>query len=330
MITAGLIQNYPDRFSGALTDAGVLAGSVGLFNQWLDQAFAINTLIASGRLELVHITHPNNDVTIASKALSHAQLSPQGRARIDLIAALGDYPGWNTMLPNPPEPPPHDYVDRERYNYASLQGDASFAFWSIRQDFEQRAGGNPSWNTDVDYRKQLERSINSTEVRVLYKRAGLSLDADLDLLNATRRIAVDPGALAYAKKNIVYNGEITVPLLTVHTIGDDLVNVQHEQAYAAVIHKEGNNSLLRARFVHRAGHINLTHAELLVSLEALIRRLDSGEWKGMQPADLNAAASRLGPKFNVLIPTPSVHAEPAFMEYEPAVFLRRFDLGGDK
>ncbi|MBV9698496.1 MAG: prolyl oligopeptidase family serine peptidase, partial [Candidatus Eremiobacteraeota bacterium] len=180
MITAGLIQNYPDRFSGALTDAGVLAGSVGLFNQWLDQAFAINTLIASGRLELVHITHPNNDVTIASKALSHAQLSPQGRARIDLIAALGDYPGWNTMLPNPPEPPPHDYVDRERYNYASLQGDASFAFWSIRQDFEQRAGGNPSWNTDVDYRKQLERSINSTEVRVLYKRAGLSLDADLD------------------------------------------------------------------------------------------------------------------------------------------------------
>jgi hypothetical protein len=134
--------------------------------------------------------------------------------------------------------------------------------------------------------------------------------------------------LAYAKKNVVYTGEITVPVVTLHTIGDELVNVQHEQAYTAVIREEGNNSLLRERFVHRAGHINLTHAELLVSLEALIHRLDSGEWKGMQPSDLNAAASRLGPTFNVLIPAPSVHAAPAFMEYEPAAFLRRYDLGG--
>ncbi|HZY97730.1 MAG TPA: hypothetical protein VFE35_11595 [Candidatus Cybelea sp.] len=329
-ITAGLIQKYPDRFSGALTDGGVLAGSVGTFNQWLDQAFAINTLIASGRLELVHITNPSNDFTIASKALSHAQSSPQGRARIDLIAALGDSPGWNNLkAPNPPEPGPHDYIRREQYNYASLQNDASVFFWIIRQDFEQRAEGNPSWNTEVDYRKQLERSVDYTEVRVLYSRAGLSLDADLDLLNKTHRIAVDPRALAYARRNVAYNGEITVPVLTLHTTGDDVVNVQHEEAYAAVIREEGNNSLFRARFVHRSGHLNLTEGELLVSLAALIHRLDSGEWKGTEPADLNAAASQLGPKFSALIPT-GASATPAFMEYEPAAFLRRFDFGGDK
>jgi pimeloyl-ACP methyl ester carboxylesterase len=332
-ITAGLIQKYPDRFSGALTDGGVLAGSVGTFNQWLDQAFAINTLIASGRLELVHITNPNKDVTIALKALSDAQSNAEGRARIDLVAALGDSPGWNNLkAPNPPEPGPHDYTRREQYNYASLQNDASVFFWIIRQDFEQLAGGNPSWNTEVDYRKQLERSVDATEVKTLYSRAGISLDADLDLLNATRRIAVDPGALAYAKRNVAYSGKINVPFLTLHTTGDDVVNVQHEQAYAAVIREEGNNSLLRARFVHRSGHLNLTQGELLVGLEALIHRLDSGEWKDMRPEDLNAAASRLGPKFSALIPPypPGPSAKPAFIEYEPAPFLRRYNVDGDK
>ncbi|MBV8197625.1 MAG: hypothetical protein JO263_05800 [Candidatus Eremiobacteraeota bacterium] len=329
-ITAGLIQNYPSRFSGALTDGGALAGSVGIFNQWLDQAFAINALVAFGRLELVHITNPNNDGTIASKALSHAQSTPQGRARIDLIAALGDSPGWNDLtIPNPPEPGPHDYIRREQYNYASLQNDASVFFWIIRQDFEQLAGGNPSWNTGVDYRKQLERSVDAAEVGALYSRAGLSLDADLDRLNATRRIAVDPAALAYAKRNIAYNGNVTVPVLTLHTTGDDVVNVQHEEAYAAAIREGDNNGLLRDLFVHRAGHLNVTEGELLVSLQTLIARLDSDKWKGTQPADLNAAASRLGPKFSILIAT-GASATPAFVEYKPAVFLRRFDLAGDK
>jgi hypothetical protein len=184
----------------------------------------------------------------------------------------------------------------------------------------------------VDYREQLERSIDFDEVRALYSRAGLSLDADLDRLNATRRIVVDPGALAYAKRSIAYNGDITVPVLTLHTTGDDAINVQHEEAYAAVIREEGNNSLLCARFVHRSGHLNLTQGELLVALEAVIHRIDSGEWEGTQPADLNAAASRLGPKFSVLIAPypPGPTARPAFIKYKPATFLRRYDLGGDR
>ena len=332
-ITAGLIQKYSHRFSGALTDGGLLGGSVGTFNQWLDQAFAINVLVASGRLELVHITNAGNDVTIASNALSHAQMTPQGRARIDLIAALADAPGWNNLsAPNPPKPGPHDYNQREQYNYSSLQNDAAAFFWIIRQNFEQLAGGNPSWNTDVNYREQLQRSVDLAEVRTLYRRAGLDLDADLDRLNAAPRIAADRSALTYAEKNIVYNGEIGVPILTIHTTGDDVVNVQHEQAYAAAAREEDNNSLLRERFVQRSGHLNLTQAELLAGLQALIQRVGSGRWGDTEPADLNAAASRLGPDFSVLIPPfpPGPTATPAFVEYAPAPFLRKFNRGDDK
>ena len=36
-----------------------------------------------------------------------------------------------------------------------------------------RAGGNPSWNTGVNYEKQLENSIDLAEVKALYSQAGL-------------------------------------------------------------------------------------------------------------------------------------------------------------
>ena len=331
LISAGLIQNYPGRFSGALSFCGILAGSVAVFNQWVDQAFALNTLLASGQLEVVHITNPNRDISIANNALTNAQASPQGRARIDLVAALSDLPGWtnvNTSNPNPPEPGRMDYAAREANNFASLQSNFGFLF-PIRQDFEARAGGNPSWNTGLDYRRQLERSVDYIEVKTLYAQAGLSLDADLEALNNAPRITADPAALEYATQNVTFNGVIAVPVLTVHTIGDDVANVQNEQAYAAVVRDGHDNNLVRERFVHRPSHLTFTSAEIIVGLQALIDRVDSRNWQGIQPQDLNRAALELGPKFNSLFGggPPEV---PAFTEYEPAPFLRTFDLGGEE
>ena len=331
LITAGLIQNYPGRFSGALSFCGILAGSVGVFNEWVDQAFALNTLLASVQLEVVHIANPSRDISIASNALTNAQTSPQGRARIDLVAALSDLPGWtnvNSTNPNPPEPSRTDYAAREANNFASLQSNLVL-FFPIRQDFETRAGGNLSWNTGVNYRRQLERSVDYVEVKTLYAQADLSLDADLEALNNATRITADPAALEYATQNVTFNGDISVPVLTLHTIGDDVANVQNEQAYAAVVRDGHDNNLLRERFVHRPGHLTFTSAEIVVSLQALLNRVDSRNWQGIQPQDLNRAALELGPKFNSLFGggPPEV---PAFTEYEPAPFLRTFDLGGDE
>ena len=58
MITAGLVQQFPARFSGALPMCGVLSGTGGLLNQSLDSAFAFNTLLAGGALQVVNITNP--------------------------------------------------------------------------------------------------------------------------------------------------------------------------------------------------------------------------------------------------------------------------------
>ena len=48
IITAGLVQLYPDRFAGAMPLCGVLAGGIATWNTELDAAYAFKSLLASG------------------------------------------------------------------------------------------------------------------------------------------------------------------------------------------------------------------------------------------------------------------------------------------
>ena len=332
LISAGLIQRYPERFSGALLMCGVVGGSVGIWNQFLDGAFAFKTLLAPGSaLQLVNITDPDTNIGIAQQVLTDAQATAEGRARIALVAALIDLSGW--IDPFSPEPGSTDYVTQEANQFLEFQQGADFfAFFPIRAELEARAGGNPSFNTDVDYREQLSLSIDHAEVQALYEQAGLNLDADLDTLNNASRIAADPVALDYLSQNIIFNGQIQVPVLTLHSTDDDFVSVENEQAYADVVARAGNSSLLRQLFVHRGGHCSITEAEIIAALQALIQRLDTGTWQNLDPEDLNTAANRLGAKYNVLVfcpcefpPPPGVPTAPAFVDYVPAPFLRPYD-----
>jgi len=317
IITAGLIQRNPDRFDAALPMCGVLSGGVATWNTALDAAFAFRTLLAPGAgLQVVKIANPPANLTLAIEALGAAQATPQGRARIALVGALGDLPGW--FLPLSPEPASDDFALQEANQFQwDLQVDFPFAF-ALRAELEARAGGNVSWNTGVDYRKQLNRSIGREQVRALYQQAGLDLDADLDTLNDAARISADPEAVHYLERNIIFDGEIHIPVLTLHTSGDGLVVVQNESAYKQVVDEAGNEEFLRRTFVHRAGHCTFTPAETIAAVQTLINRLDTGRWHDVNASDLNNAAAALGPAFNVPVPS-------AFIEFHPSRYLRPFD-----
>src|SRR6185437_11726177 len=143
-------------------------------------------------------------------------------ARAALANSLGDLPGW--FDPGAPEPAANDFQAQANNQFLwAQQVDFPFIF-AFRAELEFRAGGNPSWNTGVDYRKQFEHSTNKAEVRALYTLAGLSLDDDLDTLNKAARISADTNAVNYLEQNIVFNGDIDFPVLTMHTEGDGLVS----------------------------------------------------------------------------------------------------------
>jgi hypothetical protein len=326
IITAGLIQRNPKRFAAAQPMCGVLSGGVATWNTALDAEFAFKTLLApTSGLQLVDITNPDANFALSEEILAAAQATPQGRARIALGAALGDTPGWFT--PTSPEPSPSDFASQEANQFLwDQQVDFPFVF-AFRAELEARAGGNISWNTGVDYRQQFAKSVDRDEVWALYQTAGLSLDADLDTLNHAARIKANPNAVEYLKRNIIFDGQIDIPVLTMHTKGDGLVVVENESAYKDVVDLvDDNRKLLRQTFVDRAGHCAFTPAETIAAVETLLQRLETGQWPSIDANLLNGDAAALGPDFNifavggVIVPVP-----PGFIDFTPAPYLRPFD-----
>ncbi len=296
IITAGLIQTYPSRFSAALPMCGVLSGGVATWNTALDAEFAFQQLIdPSGGLQLVNITNPGGNLTNAETAAAGAQATPAGRARLALVAALGDTPGWFTPLSA--EPAPTDYAGQEA-NQFLWDTQVTFPFvFALRAELEARAGGNPSWNVGVNYASDLAKSADYAEVRGLYQAAGLSLRSDLATLDHAARIQAKPAAVGYMARNITFNGRLPGPVLTMHTTGDGLVVPQNEQAYASVVRRAGDAQLLRQIFVSRAGHCAFTPAETITAASVLLNRMRTGHWDAgaLQPGQPQHGRGRAGP-----------------------------------
>jgi pimeloyl-ACP methyl ester carboxylesterase len=320
MITAGLIQVAPQDFTAAIPMCGVVSGGVATWNTALDAAFAIQQLLGpTAGLQVVNITDPTGNLTTAEGVLAAAQSTPQGQARIALASALGDVPGWFT--PGSAEPAPTDYTAQEQNQFLwESEVDGPFAF-AFRAELEARAGGNGSWTTGVNFATQLSESADLTEVQALYTSAGLSLSDDLASLNAAPRITAKPTAVAYLKHNITFTGDISQPVLTLHTTGDGLVVNENEAAYKKAVHAAGDSALLSQVFVNRAGHCAFTPAETIVAFQAMINRLDTGSWgTSLTPASLNAAAAALGPGYNII--SGATPAAPAYVAFTPTVYLR--------
>jgi hypothetical protein len=302
---------------------GVLSGGVATWNTALDAAFAFQQLIAPN-IQVVNIglTNATANLNAGEAAVAAAQKTAQGRARLALVAALGDTPGWFTPLS--PEPAATDYAAQEQ-NQFLWDTEVTFPFvLAFRAELEARAGGNVSWNTGVNYFSDLAKSVDLKEVTALYKTARLSLTKDLVTLNSAPRISAKPSAVAYLAKNIAFNGDISIPVLTMHTTGDGLVVPENEQAYKSVVDRDGNGNLLRQIFVNRAGHCAFTPAETITAAQTLLNRLSTGHWNVPSPAGLNAEATALGPAYNVF--TGATNVAPAFISYTPARYLRPFDL----
>jgi homoserine acetyltransferase len=326
IITAGLIQDYPNRFSAALPMCGVLSGGVATWNTALDSEVAFQQLVDPS-LQVVNITNPGKNLAAAEQAAATAQQTAQGRARLALAAALGDTPGWFTPLSA--EPAANDYTEQEANQYLwDTEVDFPFVF-DFRAELEARAGGNPSWTTGVNFFSQLAQSADLREVVALYQAAGLNLGADLAQLNRAARVTADPSAVSYLAKYISFNGHLSIPVLTMHTTGDGLVVPENEQAYASVVQRAGDASRLRQIFVSRAGHCAFTPAETISAAQVLLSRLATGRWneQALQPSALNANAAALGSAYNIYESGSSVVATaPEFVSYRPDVYPRPFDL----
>lgn len=317
-----LAERHPHRFAGVLTMCGA-PDPYGTFNAELDVNFAIKVLLAPGEdIELVRAADPARSRDALAAAVERALATPQGRARLALAGALNNITGWYSAH----QPRPAELTEWIRQQAAWIANAYVIGRGPVaRADIERRAGGNPFWNTGVDYAVQLARSSQSELVRRAYRDAGLSLGRDLAQLARAPRIAADPRAAAYIRRYGVPTGRIIVPVATLHSVGDGGAVPDQERWYAGLVERAGRGELLRQMYVDRGMHCSFSAADEIVALRALLRRIESGRWPDTSPQRLNEAVSGLGEAYSRVLDFGTFQdapMPPAFTSFVPPAPLR--------
>lgn len=290
LVTAMLAESAGDVIDGALPTCGIVGGGADLNNYQLDGAHAVNQLLADGSIQIAG--YESQGAAFAANgalqaAVAEGESTPEGQARIALAAAL-----YQVQDP------------------ADLEGAIGFVT-PARYDLIQAAGGDSGWNEGVDYWKMFTKSPYRNEVAALYREAGLDLRADLRLLTETADVPFDEAAVDSMLGHSAPEGDLEMPVFSIHTIDDLIVPVEHEEEYAEDVRSEGNRSLFRQSFVDRAGHCNFTSGELIAAVKVLEDRVTTGRWgpAGVNPNKLN----QLAESFDL--------GESAFVRYRPGEFI---------
>jgi hypothetical protein len=107
------------------------------------------------------------------------------------------------------------------------------------------------------------------------------------------------------------NGDLQMPVFSIHTTYDPLVPAEHEEEYADDVHSQGNPPFFRQAFVDRPGHCSFTSAELVAGVKVLEERVVTGRWPAasVDPHKLNQLAS----SFEL--------GDSAFVDFRPGEFI---------
>lgn len=135
----------------------------------------------------------------------------------------------------------------------------------------------------------------------------------------------NPNAVQYLEQNIIFDGAINIPVLTMHTTGDGLVINENESAYRTIVDLTGNHKFLRQTFVSRAGHCTFTPGETIAAVNTLLARVETGHWSAVDANTLNGDATALGSNFIFEANGAIVPTAPAFVEFLSGPYPRPFD-----
>jgi len=259
-ITAVAIEQYPDAYDAAMPICGVL-GDYELFDYFLDFNVAAQQLGVGGSQYPVE-TVPYLFGTVPA-IKSNLEAFPGGwpvvlnAAGVNLkslteIRSGGDRPNfdeawffWNTFP-----------------NFASGPGNFLFDL-AIGDGTLPRTPGVGVDNADVVYQFDTDPALSVDEQ---------------NFNNAVVRISADPqGRNPNGLSQVpVISGNIQIPVLTLHNLGDLFVPVLNEVEYASRVAANGRSDLLVQRAIRGVGHCDFTATELVTAFADLAAWENSG------------------------------------------------------
>lgn len=318
-VALGIAENRSHRVDGVI--AGCAHEQVPLMNMMFDGWFVLQQLIAP-HLQIANYTDLAAIPALATAwraALTEAQSTPIGRARIALAVTIGQWPAWTSTTKPPPST--RDVVELQQAMFETAITNAGQPGGQSRF-MSEHAGGVPpatprqlSWNDTVDFHRLFSRGDDDyvRAVKALYKAAGVDLRSELALLDSKPRMSADPAAIAFwSVPSRSVDGTPKIPVLRIHTTGDNAVPPNIIDGYEQKMRRNhGDKRLYKTSIVEAGGHCTFSAAESAAAMETLLTRIETGRWPGTSPKEMNKLAQKLLPEF------------PArFVDYDPVRFNR--------
>lgn len=252
-ITAVTVEQYPNTYDGALPACGVMADY-----ELFDYFFDLN--VTAQALTGVDAGFPVDADYLIDEV-------PQMKAAMEL------FPGTFPFT-----------LNATGENWKALQEiesggdrpvfDQGFLFWNgVLGDFLFGLGTG-----DGTLPRQPGVAIDNTETVYQFD-ADPALTPDEQALNdSVLRVAADPqGRHRNGLSNVPpVNGNITIPVLSIHTLGDLFVPFVMQQAYAQRVADAGASDLLVQRTMRDIGHCTFRDGEWTESFDALVGWVEDG------------------------------------------------------
>jgi pimeloyl-ACP methyl ester carboxylesterase len=252
-IVSMLAERHPGLFDGALAACGMIDGSPTQFEYMVDGRALLDAMTRRG------IGLPGGVREMPSGLTFYGDVYP---ALLRYFFVSEPALSWRRVSA-------WAAMDRVAYPAKSLPelflGVTEFLYFQAlgQPDVLDAAHGVPATNRGTKY-------LGPPSVPFL---AELSFD-EIDA--AAERVDGDPAALAYAERWYEASGDISFPILTLHTERDAAVPPRHEARFAAKVEAAGRSDLLVQRTSDRAGHCNFAPDEEIAAFRDLVSWVETG------------------------------------------------------
>jgi hypothetical protein len=268
-VIGSAIERFPALYDGALPACGVM-GDIELFDYFLDYN------LAAAAIAEVEVDYPSETWLDVEVPAIKAELStaPGGVPGVTGSWAAGGSPlvGGANSLTDEGELL-KDFVGVRSGGTFGPIFDAAWDYWHVLASstgdffFDLGAGdgtianrsGIVSDNTDTDYAAFGEQFA--------------FLDDDIERVQGSNRARRSQGQ----QPAPIINGDPSIPVLTIHTLGDLFVPIEMQRVYAAEVAANGKSELLVQRAVRDVGHCTFSDAEWKRSFTDLIEWVDTGD-----------------------------------------------------
>jgi hypothetical protein len=268
-VTGIVAEQWPRSYDGAMPICGVM-GDYELFDYFLDFNLAAQTLSGVGKSWPFAADYLTTTVPATKAAL--------GPAFPFALNAAGQNLKSLTQLRSGGVRP---LFDQGWLFWNAVAGDFLFGL-GVGNGTLARSTGNAVQNSDVVY--QFDTNPAQSAAETVFN-------------SMVQRVTADPQA---RRNNGIANvapttGDLRIPMLTLHTLGDLFVPFHMQQEYARRVSTKGNAHNLVQRATRDYGHCSFTPTELVTTFVDLVKWVEGG----VKPAGDNVldAATVANPNF---------------------------------